>query len=85
MVEDCLLGSGQLVNLDYPVDFHDQQCARAHDGIFGRLEGLEHRPDVLKQRRGDVGVLRLYETGVGDVWQSRGLPVSIRHRASPMG
>jgi hypothetical protein len=49
MIEDRLLGSSQLVNLNYPVNFHDEQCASTHDGILGGLERLQNRANVLQQ------------------------------------
>jgi hypothetical protein len=40
MVKDCLLSSGQLVDLHHPVDLHDKQRASPYNRVLGRLESL---------------------------------------------
>jgi hypothetical protein len=70
VVEDCLLGSGQLMDLDHPVDFYDEQRASANDSILGWLESLQHRSDVLQQGCGNVRVLGLDEMAIGYVFGS---------------
>lgn len=71
VVEDCLLGGGQLVHVDGPVSLDDEQRASADDGVPGRLESLQDWPGVPEQGRGDMGVLGLDEVAVGDVCGSQ--------------
>jgi hypothetical protein len=67
MVEQELLGGGQLVDGDLPVDLHEQQRTDTNRCILCGLQCTDHRAEVLHQCRCDDRILRQNKTSFGDM------------------